>query len=108
MTEQLPDKQGKKEIPVQWENPSSENQLNGVMFLPGDKLGLNQIEWVESKTKFKTSMEVKEDALSGQIILSDDGKPVLRYNYKTVYEKDALDTLPANSTKKPPQNIRLH
>jgi len=96
MTEQLPDKQGKKEIPVQWENPSSENQLNGVMFLPGDKLGLNQIEWVESKTKFKTSMEVKEDALSGQIILSDDGKPVLRYNYKTVYEKDALDTLPAN------------
>jgi len=41
-------------------------------------------------------MQATTDPESGQIILSDDGKPVLRYNYKTVFEKDALDTLPAN------------
>ena len=37
-----------------------------------------------------------QDSVTGQIILSDDGKPILQYNYKTVKEKDALDTLPAN------------
>ena len=42
----------------------------------------------------ESRMVVKEK--NGQVIISDMGKPVLQYNYKTVYEKDALDTLPAN------------
>jgi len=41
-------------------------------------------------------MQALEDPESGQILISDEGKPVLQYNYKTVYEKDALDTLAAN------------
>ncbi|HAM11084.1 MAG: hypothetical protein A2X05_03855 [Bacteroidetes bacterium GWE2_41_25] len=41
-------------------------------------------------------MQAVEDTESGQIILTEDGNTILRYNYKTVYEKDALDTLPAN------------
>jgi hypothetical protein len=41
-------------------------------------------------------MQALEDPGTGQILISDDGKPVLQYNYKTVFEKDALDTLPAN------------
>jgi len=45
---------------------------------------------------FRTPMHAEQDPVSGQIIMSDEGKPVLRYNYKTVYEKDALDTLAAN------------
>lgn len=48
------------------------------------------------QSKFGTTMQAIEDPESGQIIMSDDGKPVLRYNYKTVYEKDAIDTLAAN------------
>lgn len=39
-------------------------------------------------------MSVKEN--KGQLIICDDGKPVLQYNYRTVYEKDAIDTLAAN------------
>jgi len=41
-------------------------------------------------------MMASQDPVSGQIIMSDEGKPILQYNYKTVFEKDALDTLPAN------------
>ena len=35
--------------------------------------------------------------IKGQYLVSEAGKPVLQYNYKTVYEKDAIDTLPANN-----------
>ncbi len=44
----------------------------------------------------KTEMRVAEDPASGQIIISEGDRPVLQYNYKTVFEKDAMDTLPAN------------
>ncbi|HWR99805.1 MAG TPA: DUF6807 family protein [Prolixibacteraceae bacterium] len=33
---------------------------------------------------------------NGQFLITEAGKPVLQYNYKTVYEKDAIDTLAAN------------
>lgn len=48
------------------------------------------------QSKFGSTMQAKEDPESGQILISDNGKPVLRYNYKTVFEKDAVDTLAAN------------
>jgi hypothetical protein len=44
----------------------------------------------------KSEMRVAEDPSSGQIIISEGDRPVLQYNYKTVFEKDAMDTLPAN------------
>jgi len=43
-----------------------------------------------------TFLTAKSDPVTGQVLISDQGKPVLQYNYKTVYERDALDTLPAN------------
>jgi hypothetical protein len=48
------------------------------------------------QSESRSVMQAVEDTESGQIILTEDGETVLRYNYKTVYEKDALDTLPAN------------
>jgi len=51
---------------------------------------------VSCESKLGTTMQANQDPKSGQIIMSEDGKPVLHYNYKTVYEKDALDTLAAN------------
>jgi hypothetical protein len=44
----------------------------------------------------KTGIKATEDPVSGQIIISDGGQPVLQYNYKTVFERDALDTMQAN------------
>jgi hypothetical protein len=46
--------------------------------------------------KTGSDMEAKKDPASGQIVLTENGKPVLQYNYKTVFERDALDTLAAN------------
>ena len=48
----------------------------------------------------KTGITAKEDPASGQIVISDNGRPVLQYNYKTVFEKDAVDTMPANKYKR--------
>jgi len=39
-------------------------------------------------------MSIKDD--NGQLIVSEGQRVVLQYNYKTVYEKDAMDTLAAN------------
>lgn len=33
---------------------------------------------------------------NGQLVISEAGNPVLQYNYRTVYEKDAVDTLAPN------------
>jgi len=49
-------------------------------------------------------MKAVQDAESGQILISDAGKPVLRYNYQTVFEKDAIDTLAANKYIKTPND----
>ncbi len=45
-------------------------------------------------TSCSPRMSVKE--VNGQLVISEAGKPVLQYNYRTVYEKDAIDTLAAN------------
>jgi len=51
-------------------------------------------------TLFNSTIQAIEDPKSGQIILSDNGKLVLQYNYKTVYEKDALDNQAANQYRR--------
>ena len=49
-------------------------------------------------------MRATEDPVTGQIILSEDSKAVLQYNYKTVFEKDAIDTLSANKYTRQPND----
>lgn len=96
LTEQTAKKNEKNLIHVQWEIPESGTKSVAVMIMPAGQSGRRRFEWSESKTKFSTFMQATEDPESGQIIISEEGKPVLRYNYKTVFEKDAMDTLPAN------------
>ena len=48
----------------------------------------------------KTAMRVSKDPVSGQILISEGNMPVLQYNYSTVYEKDAVDTMPANKYRR--------
>jgi hypothetical protein len=45
-------------------------------------------------------LTAEKDKVSGQIIISDGNLPVLQYNYNTVYEKDAVDTMPANKYRR--------
>lgn len=51
-----------------------------------------------------TAMRAYEDPATGQILLSEDGKTILQYNYKTVFEKNAIDTLPANMYTRQPND----
>jgi hypothetical protein len=48
------------------------------------------------ESRKSAALKADKDPATGQIVISEDGKPVLQYNYQTVFEKDALDTLPAN------------
>ena len=48
----------------------------------------------------KRALTAEKDKVSGQIIISDGNLPVLQYNYNTVYEKDAVDTMPANKYRR--------
>ena len=50
--------------------------------------------WIIALSSCTSRMTVKDK--DGQLIITEAGKPVLQYNYKTVYEKDAIDTLAAN------------
>ena len=54
------------------------------------------VAWVSCEVNSGTTMQAVRDPESGQVILSDKAKPVLQYNYQTVAERDAMDTLPAN------------
>ena len=51
---------------------------------------------VSCEFKPGTTIQAARDPKTGQIVMSEAGKPVLQYNYKTVFERDKLDTLPAN------------
>jgi hypothetical protein len=97
LTEQTTNKLTENIIPVQWEFSESGAKPVAVMLLPAGEPGRRRFDWLETKTKSGNTMQAAQDQESGQINISDDGKPVLRYNYKTVYERDALDTLAANN-----------
>jgi hypothetical protein len=83
-------------IPVQWEISEIGAKSHAVMLIPLGEQGRRRFGWYESKTKFGSPIQATQDPINEQINISDDGKPVLRYNYKIVYEKDAIDTLAAN------------
>jgi hypothetical protein len=51
-------------------------------------------------TSCKEGIRAIQDPVSGQIIISEGSRPVLQYNYKTVFERDALDTMPANKYRR--------
>jgi hypothetical protein len=83
-------------IPVQWEITDSGTRSVAVMLIPSGQPGHRRFELSESTAPFEKTMNAVTDTSTGQILLTDGGKPVLRYNYSTVYEKDAIDTLAAN------------
>ncbi len=80
----------KKAIPVQFE--TSENGANSkvVFIMPNGKPGIRKFKLVEYKSPFNTEIKAALDSKNGQIIIDENGKTVLQYNYQTVYEKDVI------------------
>ncbi|MEI8043000.1 MAG: DUF6807 family protein, partial [Verrucomicrobiota bacterium] len=63
-----------------WAHPHSGSAAQDAGAAPG-----------RSAASRTTGMTAAQDAASGQIGISENGKPVLRYNYKTVEPGDVLD-----------------
>jgi hypothetical protein len=78
-------------VPVQWDPAATGSELRGVWLTPSGTAGPRQFEWRESKACFPPVMQAARDVASGQIDITDSGKPVLRYNYKTVEPGDMLN-----------------
>jgi len=78
-------------VPVQWEPADAGSELRAVWLMPSGAAGERQFEWRESKAAFAPVMQATRDLVSGQIDLTDSGKPVLRYNYKAVEPGAVLD-----------------
>lgn len=68
--------------------------LAGASLSPAAARGTNNAAsgaWVETKAASAQVMLAQRDHASGQIDISDNGKPVLRYNYTAVEPGDLLD-----------------
>jgi hypothetical protein len=84
-------------VPVQWESGSTASELRAVWLMPSGAGAQRQFEWRESKAAFEPIMQAARDLASGQIVITDHAKPVLRYNYRTVEPGAVLDRVtPAN------------
>lgn len=91
-------------IPVQWELSGADSKSQCVILMPSGGPGIRTLLLSETKTGFEEVMKASEDPATGQIIISEGNKVVLQYNYKTVFEKDAVDTLAANKYTREPND----
>jgi len=77
-------------FPVQLEI-SEHGENTGLIFMFPEKISeANEFKLVENKSAFNSALTAAVDTASGQIVVKEDGKKVLQYNYQTVYEKDVI------------------
>lgn len=93
----IPGADPKAVIPVQW-SPSDDSEMStGVFLIPEGAADKRSFRWAVSPAAFEPLMKATQDD-HGQVMITDNGKKVLRYNYRTVYEDDeyAFHGLPPN------------
>jgi hypothetical protein len=77
-------------IPVQLENVEEGASSRVVMMMPDGGRGLRKFKLIESESPLDTVMKASLDPDTGQVMVEEEGKKVLQYNYRTVYEKDVI------------------
>lgn len=77
-------------IPAQLESTGEGANLHVVIIMPDGGLGLRKFKLIESESPFNAVMKATVDINSGQVIIEEDGKKILQYNYQTIYEKDVV------------------
>jgi hypothetical protein len=87
-------------IPAQLELAGNEKDNQVVMILPQGAQGNLRYKLIEEEHPFNTLVKVSQDPKSHQIIVEENNKKVLQYNYQTVYEKDVI-RLPDEQPVKP-------
>ena len=78
-------------VPVQSEQAGTGSELRAVWLMPSGAAEQRRFECRESKAVLAPLMQAQRDLASGQIDITDHGKPVLRYNYKLVEPGRVLD-----------------
>lgn len=77
-------------IPVQVLNRGEDSTPLIVLVLPAGQPGLRKFKLVERSTPFITEMKVFTHPQSRQVVIEEERKKVLQYNYQTVFEKDVI------------------
>ncbi|MCX6927389.1 MAG: PmoA family protein [Verrucomicrobia bacterium] len=96
-------------VPVQCELAAPGSEPCVVWVMSSGAAGQRQFEWRESKVPFAPVMQATRDPASGQFLLAENGKPVLRYNYQTVEPGDVLDKVtPGNRIYARPRSDYIH
>ena len=96
-------------VPVQCEPAATGSELSPVWLMPAGAAGQRQFEWRESKAPFAPVMQATRDLAGGQLHITDNGKPVLRYNYQTVEPGEVLDKVaPGNLIYARPRSDYIH
>ncbi len=77
-------------IPAQLESTGEGAKSRVVMIIPDGGPGLRKFRLIENESPIDVVMKATLDPNSGQVLIEEEGKKVLQYNYKTVYEKDVV------------------
>jgi hypothetical protein len=86
-------------IPVQVEETMN-GAISKITFrFPMGEPGIRKFMLVESQTPFTQKMNVTIDSETQQLLINEDEKKVLQYNYQTVYQKDVIRPESKKNTK---------
>jgi len=77
-------------IPVQAGGPGEKSNLQLVLFMADKGSGIKKYNLIENESPFDPVIKADLDTESGQVLFTEDGKNVMQYNYKTIYEKDVI------------------
>lgn len=84
-------------LPVQWLPSGVSGEPAGVLLLPPGASGPRKVNWRQTEFSFPSGMRATRDLASGQIDITDNGHPVLRYNYRTVEPGAVLEKVAAGN-----------
>jgi hypothetical protein len=96
-------------IPVQRQPAAIGEESTYVCLLPPGNAPRHRFVWRKQAEPFVAVMQARRDPASGQVDLTENGKPVLRYNYQTVEPGPVLEKVaPGNRIYARPRSDYIH
>jgi hypothetical protein len=77
-------------VPVQIEEIVRGSNSRAVMIMPDGEPGFREFKLNESEFLFDQTVKAQLDPGSGQVLIEEENKKILQYNYQTVYEEDVV------------------
>ncbi len=77
-------------VPVQWQFAPGGSEARATWLMGAGETGQRRFAWRSAATGFAPAMKAVRDSSTGQLELTDSGRPVLRYNYRTIEPGEIL------------------